>query len=494
MNPTEEQLEAIKLFKTGDSLAIEAGAGTGKTSTLVMLADAAGGAMRGQYVAFNKALVEESKAKFPRQVACNTAHSLAFRAVGKNFSSRLNNSQRTPSYVIAQRLGIGSLSVEDFQGAQKVLQDGLLAGLVVKTVQKFCQSAGPTINMYHVPVPEGLSPGAEQAVRELITPHAQAMWDDLQLPSGWAPFKHEHYLKMWQLDDPVIGADYILFDEAQDANPVIASIIANQEQYCQLVYVGDSQQEIYAWTGAVNALSRVEVAHRSFLTQSFRFGQAIADRANAVLDTLDAQLRLTGNPAIESRLEALERPKAILVRTNASGLAYLLALQKDGVRAHFIGGTDQLLAFVRGAQQLMTTGRSTHPDLVCFNSWGEVQEYVQQDASGEELRLNVRLIDGYGVEVIEKALNSMPYEGAAEVVISTAHRSKGREWSSVQLSGDFPQTADSTAADLRLLYVAVTRAQHSLDATAVDRNADKALSMDQLLRLSVEVPEGGLVN
>lgn len=489
MKPTEEQEEAVRLFKTGDSLAIEAGAGTGKTSTLVMLAHAAGGAMRGQYVAFNKALVEESKGKFPQQVYCNTAHSLAFRAVGKNFSDRLNNSQRTPSYVIARRLGIQSLSVADFQGAQKVLHDGLLAGLVVKTVQKFCQTAATTINQYHVPVPEGLSPGAEQAVRELVTPHAQAMWDDLQLAQGWAPFKHEHYLKMWQLDDPVIGADYILFDEAQDANPVIASIIANQEQYCQLVYVGDSQQEIYAWTGAVNALAQVEVAHRSYLTQSFRFGPEIADRANEVLDLLDAKLRLTGNPAVASRLEALERPKAILVRTNASGLAYLLAMQKDGVRAHFIGGTDQLLGFVRGAQELMATGHSGHPDLVCFNSWAEVQEYVQQDASGEELRLNVRLVDGYGVEVIEKAINSMPYEGAAEVVISTAHRSKGREWTSVQLSGDFPQSADSTPSDLRLLYVAVTRAQHSLDATAVDERADRAKDEATLLRQSVLAPE-----
>jgi hypothetical protein len=495
MNPTKEQEEAIRLFKTGDSLAIEAGAGTGKTSTLVMLADAAGGTMRGQYVAFNKALVEESKAKFPRQVACNTAHSLAFRAVGKNYASRLNNSQRTPSYVIAQRLRLQALSVEDFQGVQKVLQDGLLAGLVVKTVQRFCQTAAPEINQYHVPVPDGLSLGGQQAVRELITPHAQAMWDDLQLESGWAPFKHEHYLKMWQLDNPVIGADYILFDEAQDANPVIASIIANQEEYSQIVYVGDSQQEIYAWTGAVNALSKVEVAHRSFLTQSFRFGPAIADRANTVLDTLQAPLRLTGNPAIDSRLEVLERPKAILVRTNASGLAYLLQMQKDGVRAHFIGGTDQLLGFVRGAQQLMQTGRSIHPDLVCFNSWGEVQSYVQQDASGEELRLNVRLVDGYGVEVIEKALNTMPYEGAAEVIISTAHRSKGREWSSVQLSGDFPQTADSTPADLRLLYVAITRAKESLDVTAVDERQDRFKNESALLaQLVGEPPEGGLVN
>lgn len=476
MDPTEEQAEAVRLFKTGDSLAIEAGAGTGKTSTLVMLADAAGAVMRGQYVAFNKALVEESKQKFPRQVNCNTAHSLAFRAVGKNYAQRLNNSQRMPSGVIADRLRIGAMSLEDFQGAQKILQPWAIAGLVMKTVGKFCQSADPELLTRHAfgTVPEGLSDGSGVALAEAIAPLAREVWADLQATmGGWAPFKHEHYLKMWQLADPVIGADYILFDEAQDANPVIASIIANQEDYSQLVYVGDSQQEIYAWTGAVNALAKVQVKNRSYLTQSFRFGQPIADRANDVLDTLQAPLRLTGNPNVKSSLEPLDKPGAILVRTNASGLAYLMAAQKEGVKAHFIGGTDDLLQFVRGAKQLMATGRSSHPDLICFDSWAAVQQYVREDEAGGELRLNVRLVDGYGVDAIEQSVTTMPYEGAAELVISTAHRSKGREWSNVQLSGDFPQTADSSPADLRLLYVAVTRAKNILDASALDANSDR---------------------
>jgi MoxR-like ATPase len=37
--PTDEQQEALRLFATGKSLAIEAGAGAGKTSTLKLLAE-----------------------------------------------------------------------------------------------------------------------------------------------------------------------------------------------------------------------------------------------------------------------------------------------------------------------------------------------------------------------------------------------------------------------------------------------------------------------
>lgn len=467
MELTDEQLRAIELFKTGESLAIEAGAGTGKTSTLIELARAAGRGRNGQYVAFNKALVVEASEKFPMNVETNTAHSLAFRAYGRQFQHRLNSSARMPGWQLAQRLGVSSMEVMTFDGKPKTLSAGYMASLVNRTVTKFCQSADESIEVRHTPFVEGLDDESTMRVRWSLVAPAHVLWADLQKLEGWAPYKHEHYLKGWQLRDPRIKADFVLFDESQDANPVIAAIIAAQAGHAQLVYVGDSQQEIYSWTGAINALAKVQVANRTYLTQSFRFGQVIADRANQVLNALDAPLRLTGNPAIESRLERLDSPKTILVRTNATGLGLLLGFQREGVKAHFIGGTAELVAFARGAAELMETGRTIHPDLVLFDSWNAVCEYVK-DEDGSDLRLNVKLVNDFGTEKIIGAIDQMPQEGRAEIVISTAHRSKGREWKSVKLANDFPQAADSDPADLRLLYVAITRAKEALDVTALD--------------------------
>lgn len=467
LKPTDEQEQAIALFKTGDSLAIEAGAGTGKTSTLVMLAREGLKGAEGQYIAFNKALVVDATEKFPMSVTCNTAHSLAFRAVGKRYASRLNSSARMPGSQVAQKLGIDPMMATDFQGADKLLYPGYIAGLAVKTVTRFCQSADFMITLKHTPFVPGLSNESLYALRVSLVEPARVMWADLQRQYGWVPFKHEHYLKMWQLNDPVINADYILFDEAQDANPVIADIVAQQGETAQLVYVGDSQQEIYAWTGAVNALAQVETEHRTYLTQSFRFGAAIADRANDVLNILQAPLRLVGNPDIESRLDELDEPRCILVRTNAQGIMMMMAMQEQGKVVHFLGATAELRSFVEAAGQLMETGRSGHPDLQCFDSWASVREYVKEDQGGEELRLQVRLVDAFGPLEILKSIDQMPKESKADVVISTAHKAKGREWHSVKLANDFPQQADSDPADLRLLYVAVTRAKVVLDDTAL---------------------------
>lgn len=79
MNLTDEQSNAVDLFKTSRALKISAFAGTGKTSTLTAVAKST--SKSGLYLAFNKSTASEAKAKFPPSVDCKTTHSLAFRAV-----------------------------------------------------------------------------------------------------------------------------------------------------------------------------------------------------------------------------------------------------------------------------------------------------------------------------------------------------------------------------------------------------------------------------
>jgi hypothetical protein len=79
MKKTEEQLENTDVFRDWlRTSSIEAGAGCGKTSQLVMLGQTPD-AGRGVMIAFNKAVAVEAQSKFPSNVSCSTAHSLAFR-------------------------------------------------------------------------------------------------------------------------------------------------------------------------------------------------------------------------------------------------------------------------------------------------------------------------------------------------------------------------------------------------------------------------------
>lgn len=474
--PTNEQRDALRLFETGESLAIEAGAGTGKTSTLKLIAGST--PRRGQYLAFNKAIVQDAAASFPESVACNTAHSLAFRACGVRYKRRLNG-KRMRNEDIARILGIDPFVATTSAGSKR-LAPGYLAGLVMRSISIFATTADPAPESRHVPYVEGIDlPDSEGGrgwsnnllLRRTLLPYIEAAWDDLQRDDadgrGQLRFGHDIYLKLWQLSGPRIAADYILFDEAQDANPVMLDIV-RQQTHAQLVFVGDSQQAIYGFTGAVNALQNVPADNRTFLTQSFRFGDAIAETANRVLAVLDAQLRLRGLSSLPSAVAPVAAPDVILTRTNAKAVEIVLGALRDGKRPALVGGAEEVVRFAEAAQALQDGRPTSHPELACFGSWGEVQAYVDNDEMGSDLRLLVRLCDDFGPEKIIQGLGRTVREDSADVVVSTAHKSKGREWDTVRLADDFPDLQEDPAPEeLRLVYVAATRARRTLDAQRV---------------------------
>ncbi len=282
---------------------------------------------------------------------------------------------------------------------------------------------------------------------------------------------------MWQLgkgqDAPFIAADYILLDEYQDTAEVFVDVL-QQQRHALLVLVGDDNQRIYEWRGAVNAGDCFPDAEVSMLSQSFRFGQAIADVANSILSTLDEPTELvmkglpskpgSGLPYLPSRVARVDNPRCVLCRSNAGAVSTVLLALKEGKKPHLVGGGADVVAFVKAARDLQKGLGTDHPELCCFTSWNEVVEYATSD-EGEDLRLMVRLIKEFTVEAILSALENMPREEDADLVVSTAHKSKGREWATVKLAPDFPTINKMQDSDRRLLYVAATRAQEQLDIT-----------------------------
>lgn len=490
MRPTEEQQSILEAARQSGLkvLVINAGAGAGKTSTLKMLEQVLPGV--GQYTAFNASLVNESKAKFTK-CGVNTTHSLAFRAVGRQYAHRLGGS-RVRSDEIARRLGIEAVTVEtgstkqDGKPVTKILQAGFLAGQVMAAVRKFCQSEDRAVSEEHFKYIDGIDQPTETAdgkshrtyanndkVKEYLIPFAAKAWKDLADPQGTLPFNHDVYVKVWELgqgkDKPHIAANYILLDEHQDTAEVFVSIL-KQQNHALVILVGDDCQRIYEWRGAINAGEAFPGAPRKLLSQSFRFGQAIADVANTILATLQepTDLVLRGLESIPSRVAPLTNPDCVLCRTNARAVATLLGAVRPldplaiPKRVHLIGGGDETVKFVKAAVELQDGRRTQHPELCCFESWQEVQEYSKTD-EGDDLRLMVKLIDEFEPQPILDALERMPSEKDADLVISTAHKSKGREWGTVKLASDFPTKDKMSDPDRRLLYVAATRAKYQLD-------------------------------
>lgn len=483
--PTDEQQHAIDLFASGRNTVIDALAGSGKTSTLQMIASHAG-RRRGLYAAFNKAIALEAGRKFAGTgVTAKTVHALAFAQFGTPMRERLGNKRPVQWAEKARILGINDryLLPPDHNALTGAVSRQQLVGMATATVKAYMQSTAETITgdlVELIPSLTGLKPKYELELRDAIASFAERYWDDLTRPDGQLRYEHGAYFKQYALSRPSLPYDFIMLDEAQDSDPLTVQIISEQTN-AQVVTVGDAFQSIYGWRGATNAMDAFQGDHAA-LTLSFRFGDQIAEYANGWLALLGAHLRLRGMPGYKSSVWRTDKrvPEAILTRTNAGAIWEIVRCQDEALSTGIAGEqkAKEIRDLARAAVDLTERGATDHPELSAFNTWADAVEYAQSD-EGEDLRPLVDVIEKYTARKVVRAIEACVPTENAEVTVSTAHVSKGLEWVQVRIAEDFhpprpkkgvPQPIP--AEEARLAYVASTRAQRHLDPRGFEWLAD----------------------
>ncbi|MCP5775622.1 DNA helicase, partial [Klebsiella pneumoniae] len=83
-----------------------------------------------------------------------------------------------------------------------------------------------------------LHPDDIETLQKKLYPAVERRWLESIDPNHQAGIGHDIYLKLWALSEPNIPADYVLFDEAQDADPLMLGILLKQRS-TQVIYVGD---------------------------------------------------------------------------------------------------------------------------------------------------------------------------------------------------------------------------------------------------------------
>lgn len=474
--PTSEQSEILATFRTTKrDLAIQAFAGSGKTSTLRLIA-LAHPEKKFLYVAYNKALEVEAAASFPPNVSTRTAHSLAYRSLGigrSAFQSRLGAAMRPQDVLALAR-------IQPPRGMPPLV----FASALRQIVRSFQCSASSKVTEEHIPDEVSTLIKRERTPERLVASllkGARALWSARADIKSAVPIEHDTYLKLWQLENPKLeGFDCILFDEAQDANPVILDVIRRQK--CRKVYVGDSFQQIYSWRGAVNAFESLGTVTRLRLSRSFRFGEAVAKVGR------DA-LALHGRPAIEVHFEGFETvpsfvgavPSGVayghIFRTNAALLDEACRLAQKKTPLAIVGDFESLLTFLASAYALFKGRLADVRDerLRVYRDFGEMLSASKYDA---ELKGVVKLVDAFGDNIpaaVQAVRSCRVEESQACAVLTSAHRAKGREWDYVRIESDFggmpsgfkddPSQVFETE-EINLLYVALTRARRGLEISS----------------------------
>ena len=491
MNASTEQTSvpktAIKLtaeqeaiIQSNGDIKINAVAGSGKTTTVIHYAATRPKGSRILYLAFNKTVRQEAKKRFAEKglhnVQVETAHSLAYKAVVQSSKYKVRQ-QDLKTYEVAELLGLADHGEK--HGAY------ILANHVYKFMRYFCNSDAAKVQQLNY-IDTITDEKAKAFVRTFYpyivegTRHLLKKMND-----GAIEITHDFYLKLYQLSNPALTYDYILFDEGQDASPAMLDVFLKQK--ATKVIVGDTHQQIYSWRYAVNSLEKAAFTDYH-LSTSFRFGQDIA-RLGADILFWKSHLVETKPVSIIGQGHSTGRQTiATIARTNLglllSAITYITD-HKNVQHLYFEGNINSYTYADDGASlyDVLSLFNNKHDRIrdkliSSMKTMADLEEYIEK-TEDMQLGMMVEIVNEYGNEIpglIKELKNKHVGDGdksKAEMIFSTVHRCKGMEYDLVELANDFitetkleklkeekgdlANTLVKWNEEINLLYVAVTR-------------------------------------
>ena len=484
-SPQQEAVFAA-ILNTMENLIILAVAGAGKTTVLKEICSIF---TRGRiaFLAYNKKIADEIKLKVAHlnHVQAGTFHSFGFKAMVA-FSHRAkmeSNKMRTLAETISE-------DTRDFALAAVGLAKQAAFGIITPIESRDAWYDLATHYELFNKLPENAGADViERAITDAIT----------LLKSSNAILRTS-----FDFDDMLYGPLYlnlplptfalVMVDEAQDTNPArrlfAKRMIAPGGRF---VAVGDPHQAIYGFTGADN--NSLDLIRDEFnctvmpLTVTYRCPKAVVAHAQAWVNHITAAdeapeglVRTIGFDAFNAE-SFVPNQDAILCRNTKPLVQMAFSLIRRGIGAK-VEGRDIAEGLAKLAKRWKTNSLATFQTRLNDYQARETQKLM---STGKEL-VAEQLTDK--IDTLRVIIDSLPQNSTVRdlvdkiyslfepddngkprnvVLLSTVHKSKGREWQRVFLLGrnlympsKWARQAWQQEQERNLIYVAVTRAKAEL--------------------------------
>lgn len=467
MNPTDEQIDILNhATTTRDNLMINALAGCGKTHTLEAVVDA----VEKQpmlYLVFNKKNADEATEKMASHtngdmVTVRTFNSYGHRVWSQTQSARLRiDPQKTKNIF----LEIAKAAPQDHRDAVWSVYSEVMQGVAMAKALGY--------------IPEGQYSSARRllsqsqfhsALDEVPDDLASDLIDAILLRSiklsyeGLLDFNDQVYMPA------LFGGVFpkyplTLVDEYQDLSPVNHMLLERSIKG-RLIGVGDPWQNIYGFRGARARGMAEATRHYSAvelpLSVSFRCPSAIVRHVHWRVPHFK-WLSEGGSVARPTRLSHRDfvEGATILCRNNAPLLRLGMQLLSAG-RSITIAGSDigpRLIGIMRkfGPEDLSREGV-----FGAIDEW-EQAKLAKESSSAPDMAACMRVFAEQGRDLGQAlAYADHLFKQQGQLYLSTIHKAKGLEWSTVYHLDPWILRKNPTDQDKNLDYVCSTRSRDSL--------------------------------
>lgn len=301
----------------------------------------------------------------------------------------------------------------------------------------------------------------------------------------------------------------LVIDEAQDMNRhefELIQVLMGQNEDMRVIAVGDDDQNIYEFRGSDSAhfaslISRYQAIQFDLL-ENYRSKKNLVDFSNTFVQRLKHRLKQEPILAHQKDIGKLElityqsphliQPlvdrlcqtdlvgtTAVLTKTNEEALQVLSLLKRHRVPAKLIQTSSSFRLYDLEEVRFFINALNIEKDTYAFTDsiWNDAKEQLKiQFANSRHLEHCLALIEEFEKTVYkvkyktdflsfieESQLEDFIHFGMDDVVVSTIHKSKGREFDTVfLLLEQHPQFDMSQDSRLRELYVGLTRAKTNL--------------------------------
>jgi DNA helicase II / ATP-dependent DNA helicase PcrA len=486
---------AVKINTRCAALIICAVAGSGKTTTIVKMAEYIPVEHLAVFLAFNKAIAMELATRLPKHVQAKTLNALGFGAVRKAFPGVQVDDKKTRRLLdehMATHLEI--LLTPDEQKAICSLVAKAKAHALVPVGEGYVGVLATEEEWARLQDHYSLDFGGETEEEALERSSRAYRIAGALLSAGLerttvVDFDDMMYFVVaHDLKDACTQYDWIIIDEAQDVSHVQRMMLHMFLKHGgRLVAVGDDRQAIYGFRGSdadsMAAIQREFNAERLPLSISYRCAQAVVRKAREIVSYIEP-----AETAPEGRVEELRgldpeeltNKDMIVCRMTAPVITIAYRLLAQRIPCH-VQGRDIGAGLIAQIKRIAGKNSSVM-EIAAFkprlDAWRNKEMLRAQKADDE--REMERIEDRYQcllavmnyehiktVAEMMDEINSL-FERSTGVKLSTVHRAKGLEAERVYVLD--PQLMPSKYArkewqqgqEANLQYVAYTRARQEL--------------------------------
>ena len=431
------QQEAIweAIVNTEDHVFVNAGAGTGKTFTIVEGANRIDRGLKAAFLAFNKSIATELQHRLPEEVEAKTFHAFGFAAIRKaGIKTKVNNFKL--NNIIKDLLG------KDYYVAPLKKLVSLVKGSMISGTDT--SSILGLIDEYNISFQsdreEKIALDSIPAILTMCRTQTHIIdFDDMI----WMPLINNY---------PLPTYDILFVDEAQDFNESQRQLIHKCINGGRCIVVGDKNQAIYGFRGADS--NSINMFYASLvdgdreisqfpLSISWRCPNAVVKEANRFVKDFQAHKDAIDGAVIVNAPFNPQPNDMVLCRYNAPLIGAFYDLISQGKSAYILG-RDMTQGLITAVQKITTNtnmGSDEFWELFMKDYDFNQERLLNQDKINQALALEDKK-DCISIFVqkastvagiIQEIKRVFDNSDVGDIMLSTVHKAKGLEADNVYI-------------------------------------------------------------